>query len=213
MLDQESYFGEFKKLVTSNFICPTVEYFSKLKSIDPSTFLTKGKLEDVKKICLENEIEEVIFSEKLSPHQEMKLEKVLNATVYDRTHLILEIFEKQAQTEEAKIQIKIAFLNHKKTRVAGQDSHFSQQAGRVGIGSRTSCTATARIHRSSTSLLRTLWMWLTCEMSRTMIFPLARLPHHLPTTWTWCPSSRTWTTSKSWPCNASVSMPKVTQPL
>jgi GTP-binding protein HflX len=133
MLDQESYFEEFKKLVTSNFITPTGEYFSKLRSIDPSTFLTKGKLEEVKKICLDNEIEEVIFSEKLSPHQEMKLEKILHATVYDRTHLILEIFEKQAQTEEAKIQIKIAFLNHKKTRVAGQDSHFSQQAGRVGI--------------------------------------------------------------------------------
>lgn len=132
-IHQDSYFKEFESLVTSNNIKPTEKYFSKLRSIDPSTYLTKGKLEEVKQLCLSQNIEEVIFSEKLSPHQETKLEKILNVTVYDRTHLILEIFEKQAQTEEAKIQIKIAFLNHKKTRLSGHGSHFSQQAGRVGI--------------------------------------------------------------------------------
>jgi GTP-binding protein HflX len=133
MVYPEYYFKEFEKLVTTNLIIPTFCFFSKLRLIDPSTYVTKGKLEEIKKLCILYNINEVIFSEKLSPHQEMKLEKILEATVYDRTHLILEIFEKQAHTEEAKIQVEIAFLEHKKTRVAGHGSHFSQQSGRFGI--------------------------------------------------------------------------------
>lgn len=133
MVYPEYYFQEFEKLIETNFITPIYRYFSKLRNIDPSTFVTKGKLEEIKKICIEYDIDEIIFSEKLTPHQEMKLEKILEVIVYDRTHLILEIFEKQAQTEEAKIQVKIAFLEHKKTRVAGHGSHFAQQAGRFGI--------------------------------------------------------------------------------
>jgi GTP-binding protein HflX len=133
MVYPEYYFHEFEKLIETNFITPTFKYFSKLRSIDPSTFVTKGKLEEIKKICIEHNIEEIIFSEKLTPHQEMKLEKILGTIVYDRTHLILEIFEKQAQTDEAKIQVQIAFLEHKKTRVAGHGSHFSQQSGRFGV--------------------------------------------------------------------------------
>jgi GTP-binding protein HflX len=133
MVYPEYYFKEFEKLVETNFIVPTFRYFSKLRSIDPSTYVTKGKLEEIKKICIENNIDEIIFSEKLSPHQEMRLEKILEVTVYDRTHLILEIFEKQAHSDEAKIQVELAFLEHKKTRVAGHGSHFSQQSGRFGI--------------------------------------------------------------------------------
>lgn len=135
MVYPEYYFQEFKKLIETNYISPVAEYFTKLRSFDSSTYLTKGKLEEVKALCVANEIDEVIFSEKLSPHQEMKLEAALGAIVYDRTHLILEIFEKQAQSEEAKLQVQIAFLEHKKTRVAGNESHFSQQAGRFGVTS------------------------------------------------------------------------------
>ena len=133
MVNKQAYFDEFVKLVKTNFIDPVASYFTTLREIDASTFLTKGKLEEVRLLCLEHSIAEVIFSEKLSPNQEMKLEKILDVTVFDRTHLILEIFEKQAYSEEAKIQVKIAFLEHKKTRVSGKGSHFSQQSGRFGV--------------------------------------------------------------------------------
>jgi GTP-binding protein HflX len=132
-IDFNAYLDEFESLVRANTITVFQLYRVKLREINPSTFLTKGKLEELRVFCLENSIEEVIFSEKLTPHQEMKLEKVLGITVYDRTHLILEIFEKQAKTDEAKIQVKIAFLQHKKTRLAGRGSHFSQQGGQRGI--------------------------------------------------------------------------------
>lgn len=131
-IDIPSYFEEFRSLVESNGIQTFLFHEVKLREISPATFLTKGKLEELKKICIDKEIEEVIFSEKLTPHQEMRLEKILGINVYDRTHLILEIFEKQARTDEAKIQVKIAFLKHKKTRLSGRGSHFSQQSGRKG---------------------------------------------------------------------------------
>jgi GTP-binding protein HflX len=131
-LDKNSYFEEFKNLINSNGIFDYSELFLSLREIDPGTFLTKGKLEDLKKFCIENKINEIVFSEILNATQEKNLEKVLFVDVYDRTHLILEIFEKRAQTAEAKMQVQIAFLEHKKTRVAGRGKYFSQQAGRIG---------------------------------------------------------------------------------
>lgn len=130
--DSKSYFEEFENLVNSNNIFPIAKYFSNLRSIDPSTFLTKGKLEEVKNLCIKENIDEIIISEILTPHQEEMLEKKLGVDVYDRTSLILEIFENRAQSAEAKLQIKMAFLEHKKTRVSGRGKYFSQQAGRIG---------------------------------------------------------------------------------
>ncbi len=131
-LDKNSYFNEFKSLIDSNNIYDFKEMFLSLRAVDPGTFLTKGKLEDLKKFCIENKINEIVFSEILNATQEKNLEKILFVDVYDRTHLILEIFEKRAQTAEAKMQVQIAFLEHKKTRVSGRGKYFSQQTGRIG---------------------------------------------------------------------------------
>jgi GTP-binding protein HflX len=133
MVDPENYFEEFKSLVSSNNIEPVACYFTKLRLIDPGTFISKGKLEEIEKICLDNDIDEIILSESITPHQETALDKRLGVRIYDRSHLILEIFEKRAQSAEAKLQIEIAFLEHKKTRVAGRGKMFSQQAGGIGM--------------------------------------------------------------------------------
>lgn len=132
MVDIDSYFDEFKNLVKSNDIIPIAEYFTKLRDINNKTFISKGKLEEIRLLCIKYDIEEVIISEILSPNQETELEKHLGVKVYDRTHLILEIFEKQARSAEAKIQIEISFLEHKRTRVNGRGKLFSQQSGRIG---------------------------------------------------------------------------------
>jgi GTP-binding protein HflX len=128
----ESYFQEFRNLVRSNGIVPTVEVFMKLRSIDPGHFLTKGKLEELQKLCEENDIEEVVFSEPLTVQQERNLTEVLHARVFDRTQLILEIFERGAQSSEGKIQVALALLQHAKSRLAGHGLGMSQQSGWVG---------------------------------------------------------------------------------
>ncbi len=128
----ESYFAEFLNLVATNGIEYNEILFVKLREIESATFFTKGKLEEISKICEEKNIEEVIISEPLTPLQERNLNDVLNATVFDRTRLILEIFEKAALTSEGKAQVAVAMLRHKKSRLAGKGIHMSQQSGVIG---------------------------------------------------------------------------------
>lgn len=130
--DINSYFEEFINLVKSNGIEYDDELFIKLRDIDNGYFLTQGKLEELIEFCDKEEIEEVIVSEPLTGQQERNLEDILHCRVFDRTKLILEIFEKSAHSAEGKIQVEIAMLQHKKTRLAGRGKYFSQQAGRIG---------------------------------------------------------------------------------
>jgi GTPase len=129
----ESYFEEFLNLVKTNgVVYEKIEYI-KLREIDPPYFLTAGKLEGIKKICDELKIEHVILSEQLSPQQERNLSNFLECAVFDRTNLILEIFEKSAQAAEGKIQVALARLQHRRTRLAGKGIHLAQQSGMIGV--------------------------------------------------------------------------------
>ncbi len=130
--DIQSYFNEFVHLVESNEIAYDEALFIKLRDIDSGYFLTKGKLEEIRAFCEEHEIEEVIISEQLTSLQERNLSTLFHCKVFDRTQLILEIFEKSAHTAEGKLQVSIAMLQHKKSRVAGLGLHMSQQSGHIG---------------------------------------------------------------------------------
>jgi len=128
----QTYYNEFINLIKSNELPHDKAIFMKLREISPVYFLTKGKLEELKKFCQENEIEQLIISEPLTAQQERNLSDFLDCQVFDRTRLILEIFEKHAHSAEGKAQVKIAMLQHQKTRLAGKGIHLSQQSGIVG---------------------------------------------------------------------------------
>jgi GTP-binding protein HflX len=89
-------------------------------------------LQDIKKVVDEHKIEEIIISEPLSVQQERNLREFLNCHIFDRTRLILEIFEKSATSVEGKTQVAIAMLKFDKSRLAGQGIYLSQQAGHIG---------------------------------------------------------------------------------
>ncbi len=129
--DINSYFEEFKNLAKANGV-KIDEFFSlKIREIDPTTFITKGKLEEIREICEKNEIEQIIVSEPLTVKQERNLADFLDREVFDRTQLILEIFEKSAHTNEGKTQVEIAMLQHRKARVAGKGVFYGQQLGAI----------------------------------------------------------------------------------
>jgi len=128
----ESYFEEFLNLIKTNGVVYERAEFIRLREVDPAYFFTKGRLEDLKKLCDELKIEHIIISEALSPQQERNIEDFLDCTVFDRTALILEIFEKGAHSAEGKIQVKIARLQHRRTRLAGKGIFMAQQAGMIG---------------------------------------------------------------------------------
>jgi len=128
-----AYFDEFENLVRSSKTPYTRLVEFKLREVDPVNFFTKGKLEQLKKICEEEEIAQIILSEPLSAQQERNLEDFLDCLVTDRTRLILEIFKRAAHSAEGKTQVAIALLQHEKTRLAGKGIHLHQQVGVIGL--------------------------------------------------------------------------------
>ncbi|TET06503.1 GTPase HflX [Candidatus Dependentiae bacterium] len=129
----EGYFQEFLNLAHSNEIEAEHTLFIKLRDINPAHFLTKGKLEELKEYCNKHNIEEVVISEPLTAQQERNLSDLLNCRVFDRTQLILEIFEKSAHSAEGKTQVEIAMLQYRKSRLAGKGIHLAQQVGVFGL--------------------------------------------------------------------------------
>ena len=156
----EAYFEEFKNLIKSNEMSYDTELYVKLREVHPTYFLTKGKLEEIREFCQENNIEQLIISESLTALQERNLNEYLDCDVFDRTQLILDIFEKHAHSAEGKTQVEIAMLKHQKTRLAGKGVHMSQQSGIVGkiggAGETAKERETREINRKITSLKQRL---------------------------------------------------------
>ncbi len=100
----------------------------------PSTFLGKGKLEELKELVADTEAGMVVFDNDLSPAQGRNLEKTLDCKVLDRTELILDIFAGHARTRQARLQVELAQLQYLLPRLTRLWSHLERQAG--GIGTR-----------------------------------------------------------------------------
>jgi GTP-binding protein HflX len=107
-------------------------FTQKLEKPDKSTFIGKGKLEEIKTYVKENDIDIVIFDDELSPSQQRNLEKALERKILDRTTLILEIFSQRAQTAHAKTQVQLAQYQYLLPRLTGMWTHLERQRGGTG---------------------------------------------------------------------------------
>lgn len=104
-----------------------------LKAIRPSTLLGSGKVDELKAIIAEDEIELVIVDYPLTPVQQRNLERAWNAKVLDRTGLILEIFGRRARTAEGRLQVELAHLTYAKSRLVRSWTHLERQRGGSGF--------------------------------------------------------------------------------
>ncbi|TWT82063.1 GTPase HflX [Planctomycetes bacterium CA13] len=100
---------------------------------ETSTFLGKGKVEELRLIVERYDADVVIFDNDLSPGQVRNLEKAVNAKVLDRTELILDIFAAGARTHEARLAIELAQLEYSLPRLKRMWTHLSRQAMGVGM--------------------------------------------------------------------------------
>ncbi len=112
---------------------------------DPSTYIGKGKVNDLNLLVQGTKADTVVFDDPLTPSQVRELEKRLSAKVMDRTDLVLEIFTRRAKTKEAKLQVELAKLQHELPRLYGKGKALSRQAG--GIGGRGPGEQEAEIRR------------------------------------------------------------------
>jgi len=101
---------------------------------DPATYIGKGKVEELRESVLNERIDTVIFDDDLTPSQASNLEEALDAKVVDRTGLILDIFARRARTKEGQLQVELAQLNYRLTRLSGNREYLSRLGG--GIGTR-----------------------------------------------------------------------------
>ncbi len=177
----DSYFEEFLNLIKTDGVSYTEALFIKLREIDPGYFFSKGKLEDIKKVCDTHAVEQVIVSERLSPQQTRNLEDYLACTILDRTDLILEIFQKGALSAEGKTQVAIALLQQQKSRLAGKGIHLSQQEGAVGLRGGPGETAKERERRHIESQILRLKQELKHIQKSRDVQRKQRLGRHVPT--------------------------------
>ena len=104
-----------------------------LGTVRPSTYLGKGKVEELAEACEEMEIGLVVMDCALSPVQQRNLEKAFGAKVIDRTGLILEIFGRRARTKEGTLQVELAHLAYQKSRLVRSWTHLERQRGGFGF--------------------------------------------------------------------------------
>ncbi|MEY3558057.1 MAG: hypothetical protein RL374_763 [Actinomycetota bacterium] len=104
-------------------------------SPDSTFYIGKGKVDELKEVCLALDADTVVFDNELSPGQQYNLEKALGRTALDRTAVILDIFAQNAHTLEGKAQVELAMLRYRLPRLRrGAKAGLSQQGG--GIGTR-----------------------------------------------------------------------------
>lgn len=104
------------------------------EAVHPGTYVGKGKLEEIKEFTEEYDIDTIVCDDELSPAQLKNLETALNTKVIDRTIMILDIFAMRAITSEGKIQVELAQLKYRSSRLVGLRSSLSRLGG--GIGTR-----------------------------------------------------------------------------
>ena len=99
-----------------------------------STYVGKGKLQELQEETKEKQADVVIFDDELTPTQQRNLESALQVKVIDRTALILDVFGRHARTHEGQLQVELAQHQYLLPRLVGQWSHLERLGG--GIGTR-----------------------------------------------------------------------------
>ena len=104
------------------------------EQMHPATNIGKGKLTELKDLIWETEATGIICDDELSPAQLGNLQDELDVKVMDRTLVILDIFASRASTSEGKIQVELAQLGYRQSRLTGFGKSLSRLGG--GIGTR-----------------------------------------------------------------------------
>lgn len=120
---------------------------------DLRTYVGRGKVGEIILKMRENPVDVVILNATAKPGQVFNLKTELqkekdSIEVWDRVDLILNIFEKHANTSEARLQIKLARMRYMGPRIYGMGFVMSRQGG--GIGS-------VGVGETNTELMRRHW--------------------------------------------------------
>jgi GTP-binding protein HflX len=125
---------ELKQLVEASGGMVVYSIVQEKDNYTASTYLGKGKVEEIRILCEEAGATLVVVNDELTGSQINNLEKMLDVRVIDRTMLILDIFALRAKTKESKLQVELAQLKYTMPRLKGKGIEMSKLGG--GIGTR-----------------------------------------------------------------------------
>lgn len=106
----------------------------KRETIHPGTYFGKGKMEELRSMVMQEQADAIVCDDELSPAQITNLQEELQVKVIDRTVMILDIFAAHARTSEGKLQVELAQLRYRSSRLTGLGKSLSRLGG--GIGTR-----------------------------------------------------------------------------
>ena len=132
--DTERSLKELEELVKTAGASAVGVVIQKRELIHPGTYVGKGKLEEIKELLWETEASGIVCDDELSPAQLGNLRDELDVKIMDRTLVILDIFAARATTSEGKIQVELAQLKYRQSRLTGLGAAMSRLGG--GIGTR-----------------------------------------------------------------------------
>lgn len=130
--DTEESLEELSELAATAGAKTVGKIIQNRESIHPGTYIGKGKIDEVKALALETEATGVVCDDELSPAQLKNMEDALQMKVLDRTVVILDIFANHASTREGKIQVELAQLKYRSSRLIGLRNSLSRLGGGIG---------------------------------------------------------------------------------
>jgi len=129
----QEYLEELAFLTKTAGAIPIKKITQKLSVPNNKTFIGKGKIEEVKQLVKELEVELIIFDDDLSPIQLRNVERILECKILDRSNLILDIFASRARTANAKTQVELAQYQYLLPRLTRMWTHLERQKGGIGM--------------------------------------------------------------------------------
>lgn len=130
----EQSLDELCELASTAGAVTVARVIQNLDNFNPATYIGKGKIDEIKELIIEYDATGIICDDELSPAQMNNLSDALEIKIMDRTLLILDIFAARANTNEGKIQVELAQLRYRSSRLSGLGNALSRLGG--GIGTR-----------------------------------------------------------------------------
>ena len=127
------YLDELAFLADTAGAVTVKKFLQRCDAPNRTSFVGKGKLEEIAKFVEDNDIALVIFDDDLSTKQVSFIEKEVKAKVLDRTSLILDIFAARAKTANAKMQVELAQYQYLLPRLTRMWTHLERQRGGIGM--------------------------------------------------------------------------------
>lgn len=131
--DVERSIAELRELIRTAGGETVAEVVQKRLTPDSATAIGSGRLEEMKQLCGDFEVDVVVFDLELTATQIRNIEELLDVETIDRTMLILDIFAQRATTKEGKLQVDIAKYKYLLPRLAGMGTELSRTGGVVGM--------------------------------------------------------------------------------